>query len=255
MLMGALEDPRYAPILAEAVKLLENRDDLRGRYSASELLAAVLRYGDQAHDLLDQRIRRGDAATLYALESSRDEHYLPAIRTLLDAEPDADIWDSAVDYLWNIDSPAAVDLLREAYDRGAPRGERRETVRMKMAAALAHRGDNRGLSEALNVLIDLAADSQPPTDKEAREAWEDERDDRRGDALNVFERAETPATVALLTAQAVQDDATIRVALLDILEHMSELPDALRSHIERWASDASSEAISLRATRLLTSRK
>ena len=55
----------------------------------------------------------------YAVRESRDLDFLKAIRTMLRRDDlTADAAYAAVPYLWNLDTPEAVDGLREVYDRG-----------------------------------------------------------------------------------------------------------------------------------------
>lgn len=250
MLMGRLPDPKYVDILTNAVERLESRDDLGERVDVGDMLTSVLQYGDAAHNFIAARVRRGDGATLYALKHAPDGEYVRAVRAMLESEATAGTWASAIDYLWNNGSAEAIDVLREAFKRGIASGQDEKATRLQLAEALAHFGDHRGLPEALEVLAELAQPGTPPEDKDARRDWERKIDDLRGDALDVFERAETSAVIELVTSHANSENPASQMALLTILENIRSLPESMRPFVERW-SESDSEAVAERAAKLL----
>jgi hypothetical protein len=251
-LLGNIRDVRNVAILTEAVERLEARKDFDGYRDLSNYLPAILSYGDAAHDFIAPRVRRGDAETLYALSHAGNEGYVADFRAMLDSDASANAWHWAIQYLWNIDSPEAVDLLREIYERGIPAGDESQRTRLRLAAALAYRGDHRGLPAALEELKKLVDAGHPPVDEDARKKWKRQIDDRRRDALDVFDRAGTKGVAEFLTKHAGEESPTTRLALLEILALMHPLPDAVRPHVEKWAADASSQRVAEQAKRLLS---
>ena len=107
----------------------------------------------------------------------------------------------------------------------------------------------------IGTVTPLAQPGNPPTEEAARKRWEYQRDDLRDAALDVFERASTSAVVELIANHADDDRRAVRLALLDILEELSDLPDALRPQVARWADDGLSDDISSRAKQLLADRR
>ena len=107
------------------------------------------------------------------------------------AAPPQDVTDyakySAVQYLWNLGTPQAVDALREAYDRGVMKSE--PWFWLRLCEALAACGDGRGLPDAFEVLLDLERPAEPPADEQKRRDWESDRDRRKDEAEAVFDRA------------------------------------------------------------------
>jgi HEAT repeat protein len=233
-LIGRLPDPRYLAVLTAALESAESRG-LPSVPAQTELLESILNYGAAAREFIDPRVRQGHAATMNAVEECRDDSYVDAVREMLATGDDLNAWGSAVDYLWNRDTPDALEGLRQAFDRGVPAGPRQEGTRLRLATALAYRGDPRGLPGAFDVIVRLAEPGEPPDDEKARRNWEDDVDDRRDEALRVFERAPTAAVNEFLAGRADAADAATRLALLAVLEPMQAIPAELRPEILKWA--------------------
>jgi HEAT repeat protein len=253
-LLGRLPDPRYVAILTAALERVESRA-LPTVPAQTELLESILNYGPAALEFIEPRVRRGDAATVNAVEESHDESYIDAVRAMLATSDDLNAWSSAIDYLWNRDAPDALEGLRQAFDRGVPTGSQQEATRLRLAAALAYRGDPRGLPAAFDVLVRLAEPGEPPEDEKARRNWEDDIDDRRDEALRVFDRAPTAAVNEFLSARADAADAATRLALLAVLEPMHAIPAGVQPRVLQWAEDESNANVSRQAERLLLRRR
>jgi hypothetical protein len=253
-LLGRLPDPRYLAVLTAALKSAEGRG-LPTTPAQTELLESILNYGAAAREFVEPRVRQGDAATMNAVEESHDDSYIDAVRAMLATSDDLNAWSSAIDYLRNRDAPEAVDGLRQAFDRSVPAGPGQEPTRLRLAAALAYRGDTRGLPTAFDVLVRLAEPGQPPEDEKARRNWEDDIDDRRDEALRVFDRAPTAAVNEFLAARADAADAATRLALLAVLEPMHAIPAGVQPRVLQWAEDDSNAHVSRQAERLLLRRR
>ncbi|MBX7164869.1 MAG: hypothetical protein K1X74_00850 [Pirellulales bacterium] len=249
-LLGNLQDARNVQILTDAIDRLEARRDFDGYREVHGYLTAILGYDDAAFDFIDRRVRRGDIDTIYALAHTSRADFVPAVRVLLESQASADVWHDAIRYLRNLESPDAVDVLREAYGREIPEVSNRKSNRLRLAAALAFRGDERGFPAALEELAKLADPGQGPGDEQARKQWKQQVDDRRSEALEVFDRAGTRAVVELVARHAGDESPNTQLALLQILAPLRALPDALRPQVEKWAR-SSSEQVSEQAQRLL----
>ena len=70
-------------------------------------------------------------------------------------------------------------------------------------------------------------------------------------ALDVFDRAEEGVVSEFLAEQAVDADASKRQALLQVVDEVGKLPEAMRPQVEVWAGDASNEKVAELAQRLL----
>lgn len=253
-LLGRLPDPRYLPMLAAALERVE-RTELPKTPAREELLESILNYGPAAREFIEPRVRRGDPDVIYVVSKSRDESYVGPVGAMLETSTDLRPWYSAIQYLWDRESTEAVDALRRAHERGVPEGDGQEATRLQLAAALAYRGDVRGMPAAFDVLVRLAEPGEPPEDKKARRDWERAIDRRRDNALDVFDRAPTAAVTEFLAANAgAMDDAT-RLALLAVLEQMHAIPAAVRPRVEQWAKDATNAEVSRLSERLLIRRR
>ena len=121
-----MQDTRYVAVLEEAIERVETRGDLREHYTPTEFSASLLEYGEAARGFIAARVRQGDFASLHR---SRDPYYIPAVQAMLDVEVTPWTFHQAVSYLWNVDTPEAVDVLRAAYEGGLPSGEERHRTR------------------------------------------------------------------------------------------------------------------------------
>jgi hypothetical protein len=253
-LLGRLPDARYLPILTAALARVEQRD-LAIVPHREELLESIISYGPAAREVIEPRVRRGDWATIYAIRECGDDSYIDAVGTMLETSTDRDSWRPAIDYLWNRDSEDALKILRETFDRGVTEVKGQEATRLYLAKALAHRGDARGLPAALAILVELAEPGDPPQDEQSRRDWQKNIDDRREDALEVFERAAANDMVTLLAERSEHADVATRLAILQVLEQMYTIPTALRPDVEQWARDMSNSKVSQLAERMLVRQR
>lgn len=253
-LLGRLRDPRHLSILSESLARVEQRDS-EVVPAREELLESIVGYGAAAQETIEPRVRRGDAATVYAIRHIQEDFYIDAVGTMLETSRSLSAWRPGIDYLWNRGSEDGVQLLREAFDRGVPAGERQEETRLYLAKALADRGDGRGLPTAFGVLVELAASGERPQDEPARRTWEKNVEDRREAALDVFERAATSDVAALLAERASHADEATRLAILQVVERMETIPAAVLPEVERWATKKSNDTISHLAERLLVRQR
>ena len=155
---------------------------------------------------------------------------------------------SAVQYLWNLGTPQAVDVLREAYDRQVMTSEPWSWLRL--CEALAASGDGRGLPDAFEVLVDLERPAEPPIDEQKRRSWEGERDRRKDQAEAVFGRATKEALSTFLERKANADSPAERRVVLRLLWRLPDVPKPLASVIPAWAKGPDPKAAEM-ASRLI----
>ena len=211
----------------------------------------MLNYGPAARPCLESLVRGGNSSAVHAVADSTDEFYVAAVGSLLRTSDDLNAWYSAIEYLWNQQSPESLDALRHAFDRGVPAGERQASIQLELATALASQGDARGLPLAFDMLVESANLGASPVDAKLKRQWEKSRDDRRRDVLRVFSRATTDDVAALLAERAPNADPHARVAIMQLLAQSHSIPAALRPSLDEWAADKASAEISQQAERLL----
>src|SRR5208337_1523677 len=100
--------------LNSADDLIASRSDLVKHFPRDELAHAMLSFLDQTRDRICDELETGNAADVwaYALDRTHDANFFQAIQTMLRRQ---DVTDgarhAAVEYLWNLGSPQAVDAL------------------------------------------------------------------------------------------------------------------------------------------------
>ncbi len=168
--------------------------------------------------------------------------FVPAVRVLFqrDAPPDSATY-HAVLYLWNVETPEADDALRLAYDLGILRDEHR--YQMRLCEALAARGDSRGLDDAFATLVDLKRPTGSPEDEESRRDRIAEREDRRSEAEDVFERASDAMLAKFLNGKATVDEIEPRRVVLRLLWRLPELPKPLDAAVLTWVDDPNPQVV------------
>ncbi|MGC1276274.1 MAG: M56 family metallopeptidase [Planctomycetaceae bacterium] len=250
-LLGRTGNPRSVVWLTKAADLIDRRDDLDEHFERDGLARSLLWFKEQAQDRILAEIESGDDAGtwLYVIKESRDATFLPTIRQRL-ASGDLTAWEtrSAVLYLWNLHEPEAVEALREVYERGTHKDDRRAW--MTLCEALAAKGDARGLNDAYAVLVELERPAMPPTDEEEHDDWEDARDDDRGYAEDVFRRATPEMIVEFVNGKTQVESPAEQRVVLTLLWKLPELPEPFAAVVPRWAENADGE-IAKSAARLL----
>ncbi len=238
-LLGRTSNPRAVRWLISAADLIDRRPVLAEHFDRGELVRSLLRYKEQTKDRIAAELETGDAAGAwaYAVRGSGDRSFLGAIRAMLRRDDlTAGAASSGVDYLWNLDSPEAVDVLREMYDRGVLRDEPR--LWLRLCEALVARGDGRGLADAYKFLVDLERPAEPPAEEKPRSEWQRAREKRRGEAEAVFGRASRELLTEFLLRKSEAASPEERRVVLRLLWKLPELPETLAAVIPRWAEDA-----------------
>jgi hypothetical protein len=238
-LLGRTGNPRAVRWLTSAADLIARRPDLAEHFDRSTLAQSMLRFKEQTKGRIAAELESGTAAAVwaYVLRDSRDPDFIPAIRELLRRKDvTAYAMGSGVDYLWNLDSPEAVGVLREAYDRGIMRDEPRQWLRL--CEALAASGDGRGLADAFEVLVGLKRPAEPPAEEKERKQWESAREHRLREAEAVFERASKEILDEFLLRRTEADSPAERQVVLRLLWRLPELPEPFAAIVPRWAKGA-----------------
>jgi HEAT repeat protein len=221
--------------LIAADDLVAGRSDLAEHFPRDELAESMLHFLDQTKDRIADELETGGAAATWAsvLRKSRDSEFLPAIRVMLRR---ADVTESgkysAVQYLWNLGTPQAVDTLREVYDRQVMKAE--PWYWLRLCEALAACGDGRGLPDAFEVLLDLERPDDPPRDEQKRKDWENARDRKKRDAEAVFDRAAKETLDAFLGGKGNVTSPGERRIVFRLLWRLPELPRPLVHVIPAW---------------------
>jgi hypothetical protein len=250
-LLGRTDNPRAVRWLASADDLVAGRPDLAEHFSRHELTEAMLRFPDQVKDRITAELETGKAAAdwAYTLRNSRNPDFLPALCKMLRRSDVSDsAMHSAVQYLWNLGSPQAIDAMREAYDRKVLRAEPR--LWMSLCEALAANGDGRGLSDAFQVLVDLKRPAEPPRDEQKRKAWEFTRDQRKHEAEAVFGRASKAILASFLNRKTDVASSEEQMIVLRLLWRLPDLPKPFAPIVPAWANGSNPEVTEM-ARRLL----
>jgi hypothetical protein len=250
-LLGRTGNPRAVRWLIAAADLIDRRPDLAKNFDQDALAQSLLQFKDRAKDRIVAGLEKGDAAGVWAhaIRESSDSAFVVAIRSML-RRPD--INDGAayagVLYLWNVDTAEAVDGLREAYDRGVLRGDRR--LRLRLCEALAAKGDGRGLADAYEVLVELERPAQPPAEDRPRWDWLMAREKQQREAEAVFGRAAPEVLGSFLLPKAEVASPEERRVVLRLLWKVPDLPAPFAAVLPKWAKDADRPVAEL-AMRLL----
>jgi hypothetical protein len=250
-LLGRTGNPRAARWLIAADDLVAGRADLAAHFPRHELAESMLKFLDQVKDRIGDELETGGAAATWANALSRihDPDFVPSVRAMLRRTDltESDKY-SAVQYCWNLGTPQAVDVLREAYDRRVMESE--PWYWMRLCEALAACGDGRGLPDAFDVLVDLERPAEPPADEQNRRSWESARDSRKREAEAVFDRATKEALAAFLGRKADAASPDERRLVLRLLWRLPEVPGAYTPILPAWANSPDPKAAEL-ARRLL----
>lgn len=248
-LLGELKQASAVDYLTRSLSWLSDHEPVADAMNLQPLIIALVDYEEQMQDLLAERIRRGDYATIRVLKESRNPHYIPAAREMM-RNQDMEAWTfrQGVSYLWSVGTNEALATMVELYEQGLP-AERR--ARLWLCEALAHHGDDRGLPEAFDMLVAACAPEEPPEDADARRKWERERERAREYPLDVFERAKSASRIAVVEQHLETADVATQIACLAVLGTLrTALPDGVRDALERW-SGLGNEEVATQATLLL----
>ena len=141
------------PYLTEIVAMGDDAESVRGL-----ALEALASNKEAARASFSECLRQGDYSVVDRLSDTKDDYYIPMVRELF-FKDDVSEWIlyQAADYFWNTDTPESLETMRELFDTD-PRPNT-TTPRLRLATALAYRGDDRGFDHALNTLRELARPS------------------------------------------------------------------------------------------------
>ena len=248
-LLGVMQQANAIDYLTRSMSWIDERADVAQAMELQPLIISLLDYAEQTQDLLAERIRRGDYDTIRVLKESRNAHFIPAAREMmLNEETEAWTFYQGVSYLWNVGTDDAKVVMAELHEQGLPSDQR---TRLRLCEALAYHGDDRGLTEAFEVLVKACAPEVPPEDAGELRAWQRARDNAREDPVAVFERAETASRIAVAREHLDTVDVATQVACLAILETLrGAMPESVRESLEEW-SDSENAEVAASATRLM----
>ena len=249
--LGRTDNRRAVHWLTAAADLIAARRDLSEHFEQTELARSMLKFQEQMRDRIVTELETGKApaAWAYALQKSRDPYFVPAVRKLLERKdvPTYSMY-SGVLYLWNVRSPEAVNVLKEAYDRGNMRDDARQWLRL--CEALAAKGDGRGLADAYEHLVGLKRPADPPVAEQEFRDWTSARDNRQREAEAVFQRASKSILTEFLLRKIQVGSPPEQRVVLELLWSLPELPEPFRGIVSQWSKSADAQVAEL-AGRLL----
>jgi hypothetical protein len=197
-----------------------------------------VQYEEKTRELVASQIAGGNFAYIrsFKLDDYYDPYYVPAVQKML-LNPDATAWTAhqGVTYLWNVGTPEALDVLRDAHTRGVHQDDTR--TRMHICEALAALGDDRGLGDAFEVLTEAFEMTQPPTDKQQLKAWEDRREDLEDGAKGLLARISKPSIAEFVQARMQTERTAERRALIEFLWCLPETPRSIVPVLQEWQAD------------------
>ncbi|NLY02471.1 MAG: hypothetical protein GXY83_40845 [Rhodopirellula sp.] len=224
--------PAAVPYLAEIVAL---GDDAKGVWR----LAADGLAGNRqaARDSFTKCLENGHYFVIDRLSGTKDDYYVPLVRELFFKSdvPERPLYQAA-NYLWNTDTKESLEAMRELFDSN-PRPDTTEP-RLRLAVALAARGDDLGFDHALETLRELARPFDLPKDQTERRSVERGRQRREEMALDVFQRAKglDASIVECLEKGLRSDDDRAVLAALRVVEKLGKTPDALLPLLKQLAT-------------------
>jgi beta-lactamase regulating signal transducer with metallopeptidase domain len=247
-LLGATDNRRAVHWLTAAVDLIAGRPDLTEHFEQSDLARSMLKFREQTRDRIASELITGKtpAAWAYVLQKNSDPYFVPAVRKLFERK-DVPIYamHSGVQYLWNVSTPEAVDVLRAAYDRGLTRAEPR--LWLRLCEALAANGDGRGLGDAFDIMVGLKQSAQPPADEQERRSWQSARNNRIREAEAVFSRPPKHVVAEFLLRKTQVASTPERHIVLQLLWKLPEVPKSFAAVLEQWAKSADHEVAEMAA--------
>ncbi|WP_406694035.1 hypothetical protein V5E97_23615 [Singulisphaera sp. Ch08] len=251
-LLGRTGNPRAVRWLIAAADLIARRPDLAKHFARNELVRSMLQFKEQTNNRIAAELATGDAADVWAhaVRESRDPDFLKPIRTMLRRKDvTANATYSGILYLWNLDTPEALDGLREAYESGLLRNDDPH-LWLRLCEALAARGDGRGLGDAFQVLVDLERPIEPPAEEELRRNWQNARNDWLREAEAVFGRSSNELLTEFALRKAETTTPQERRVVLRLLWRLPEFPKPLAAVLPQWTKDADPQ-VAEQAKRLL----
>ena len=219
------------PYLAEIVAM---GDDAKGVWRlAAEALA---RNKEAARDVFAKCLREGDHSVVHMLSGINDDYYVPMVRELFyTSDVREQTLYQAANYLRDTDTKESLEAMRELFDTN-PRPDTTEP-RLRLAVALAARGDDRGFDHALRTLRELARPFDLPEDKSERRRVERSRERQDEMALDVFQRAKglDERIVEFVQGQLESDDDFTLLAALRVVDESRKTPEPLLPVLKRLA--------------------
>ena len=237
--MGRTDNPRAVHWLITAVDLIVGRPDLSAHFDQSELAHSMLKFKEQTRDRIATELTTGNhpAAWVHALQKSRDPYFVPAVHSLFQRKDvPTYVFYYGVLYLWNVGSPDATGVLREAYDSGLMRAEPWHWLRL--CEALVANGDGRGLADAYGILVGLKRPAQPPDAEKERRDWQSARDERQREAEAVFGRASKKILTEFLLGKTEVEESPDQKVVLQLLWKLPDLPQPFTDVVGRWKKSA-----------------
>jgi hypothetical protein len=250
-LLGLCDNARAVRWLMEATRFYEEHEDVSRLADRLSLVQALLEYEEQTRELIAEQIAAADFSYIRAFKSNGhyDPYYVPAVHKMMLIE-DKTAWTAhqGVTYLWNVGTPEALAVLQDAHAKQIHKDDARMT--MRLCEALADLGDDRGLANAYEALVEIAVDTEPPADKDEKRVWEDRREWLEEGAEDILARVERSSIEEFVKSHRNVRKSAERKALIEFLWQLPETPEFIQPTLRQWKSANDSE-IAEQAARLL----
>lgn len=199
-------------------------------------------YESRTRDFIAAQIAAGHFAYIrsFKLDGHKNEYYVPAVHKML-LNPAVSAWTvhQGVTYLWNVGSPAALEVLQDAHAHGIQQGDARTW--MLICEALAAVGDDRGVRDAFEAHVELFETSEPPADEDARKAWEHRREWLAEGAEDILSRAGRQSILEVVRSRLTSDRPAERRAVMELLWQLPATPESVQVALRQWRSECDEE--------------
>jgi len=250
-ILGIADNARAVRWLTDACRFYDEHEDVERLADRIPLVQSLLAYENQTRELIAEHIAKSDFAFIRAFKSNGhyDPYYVPAVHKMM-LDPDKTAWTAhqGVSYLWNAGTPEALAVLRDAHEKRMHKDDAR--TNLYMCEALAALGDDRGLVDAFEALVELFQDTEPPAGEEQKQDWEYRRKWLDDGAKDVLKRARKSSIADFVESHADADQPAERRALIELLWQLPETPESIKMPLRRWQIENKGE-IAEQASQLL----
>lgn len=220
----AYADERSVPWVLEATEFLDSNPDIAEVFDRSGLSAAMMKHGAAPKEKIVRMLREQNVYWIGTMRDNRDPYFMDAILELLqDPKTDAWAYEQGVRYLWNLQSPKAIESLQELIRKPEPTDA---IARLALCEALCYFDKDEGLRECHRL---LAAELRRGADLDAKEERKLQK------KINaVLGRSSVEMLQRVATEQLGATDASDRRATLMLLERVRDLEPAIESGLKVW---------------------
>jgi len=237
--LGLSHNESAAVWLIDAAKFLVDHPELDALFDQDSLAESLLQNEKETHDFFASQIEHGNYAYVRALETDgrERESYLPAVRKmLLAADTTPGTGYQGVNYLWNVGSPEALEILRAVYAQEVFREDTR--TRLRICEALAALGDDRGLRDAFEALTERFKTDDAPTNERRLKAWQRRKDNLADWTEGILERVSQSSIAEFAIAHVDALEPGERRAMVELLWYLPDTPEPILPALRSWQANA-----------------